>query len=76
MNNMADICRECELSQKVQQLEKSITDLIKAVNASNFCDTCSAELGNSACSECPWYQAMMNAIKLLVRGKRNERDTF
>ena len=27
MNNIADICRECELSQKVQQLEQAGTRL-------------------------------------------------
>ena len=31
MNNMAAICRECELSQKVQQLEAENAEL-KAIN--------------------------------------------
>ncbi len=67
MNNIADICRECELTQKVQQLEESIEGLIKAVNESNFCRTCSEEFGNLACSECPWHQAKVKAIRLLVK---------
>ena len=67
MNNMADICRECELSQKVQQLEDAIKGLIKAVNESNFCGACSEEFGNLACSECPWHQAKVKAIRLLVK---------
>ena len=65
--NPADICRECELSQKVQQLEEAIKDLIKAVNASNFCETCSEEFGDLACSECPWHQAKVKAIRLLAK---------
>ena len=65
--NPADICRECELSQKVQQLEKYIKELIKAVNESNFCETCSEEFGDLACSECPWHQAKIKAIRLLAK---------
>ena len=65
--NPADICRECELAQKVQQLEESIVGLIKAVNESNFCTTCSEEFGNLACSECPWHQAKVKAIRLLLK---------
>ena len=56
-----------ELLQKVQQLEESIEGLIKAVNESNFCSTCSEEFGNLACSECPWYQAKVKAIRLLTK---------
>ena len=67
MNNMADLCRECELAQKVQQLEESIEGLIKAVNESNFCSTCSEAFGNLACSECPWHQAKVKAIRLLLK---------
>ena len=67
MNNMADICRECELLQKVQQLEESIEGLIKAVNESNFCSTCSEEFGEFLCSGCPWYQAKVKAIRLLTK---------
>ena len=67
MSNPADICRECELSQKVQQLEEAIEGLIKAVNASNFCETCSEEFGDLACSECPWHQAKVKAIRLLAK---------
>ena len=66
MNNLADLCRECELSNRNRELKSAIEGLIKAVNASNFCDTCQEELGTLACSECPWYQAMMQAIRLLV----------
>ena len=65
--NPADICRECELLQKVQLLEESIEGLIKAVNESNFCETCSAEFGKLACSECPWHQAKEKAIRLLAK---------
>ena len=67
MNNPADICRECELPGKTRQLEEAIKDLIKAVNASNFCDTCSEEFGELACSECPWHQAKIKAIRLLAK---------
>ena len=66
MNNPADICRECELSGKTRELEEAIKELIIAINDSNFCTTCSDEFGTSACSECPWHQAMMHAIRLLV----------
>ena len=65
--NPADICRECELPGKTRQLEEAIKDLIKAVNASNFCDTCSEEFGDLACSECPWHQAKIKAIRLLAK---------
>ena len=65
--NPADICRECELPGKTRQLEEAIKDLIKAVNASNFCDTCSEEFGDLACSECPWHQAKIKAIRLLTK---------
>ena len=67
MSNPADLCRECELPGKTRQLEEAIKDLIKAVNASNFCDTCSEEFGDLACSECPWHQAKIKAIRLLAK---------
>ena len=70
MTLIDQICRlEVEnaiLKIKVQQLEESIEGLIKAVNESNFCSTCSEEFGNLACSECPWHQAKVKAIRLLV----------
>lgn len=56
-----------QLLRKVQQLEESIEGLIKAVNESNFCNTCSEEFGNLACSECPWHQAKVKAIRLLAK---------
>ena len=59
--------KELVLLQKVQLLEESIEGLIKAVNESNFCSTCSEELGNLACSECPWHQAKEKAIRLLAK---------
>ena len=63
----ADLCRECELPGKTRQLEEAIKDLIKAVNASNFCEICSEEFGDLACSECPWHQAKVKAIRLLTK---------
>ena len=70
MTLIDQICRlEVEnaiLKIKVQQLEESIEGLIKAVNESNFCSTCSEEFGNLACSECPWHQAKVKAIRLLL----------
>ena len=65
--NHADLCRKCELSGNARRLEEAIKDLIKAVNASNFCDTCSEEFGDLACSECPWHQAKEKAIRLLAK---------
>ena len=62
-----EINKNAELLQKVQLLEESIEGLIKAVNESNFCSTCSEELGNLACSECPWHQAKEKAIRLLAK---------
>ena len=64
------ICLEVEnaiLKIKVQHLEESIEGLIKAVNKSNFCSTCSEEFGNLACSEFPWHQAKVKAIRLLAK---------
>lgn len=67
MSNPADICRECELRQRIKELEEAIKELIIAINDSNFCTTCSDELGTSACSECPWHQAKVRAIRLLEK---------
>lgn len=67
MNNLADICRECELTSKTRELEEAIKELIIAINDSNFCTTCSDEFGTLACSECPWHQAKVRAIRLLAK---------
>ena len=71
MTLIDQICRlEVEnaiLKIKVQHLEESIEGLIKAVNESNFCSTCSEEFGNLACSECPWHQAKVKAVRLLAK---------
>jgi len=63
------------LLQKVQQLEKEnaelksiIKELISAIDEqSSFCTTCQDEFGTLACSECPWAQAKVKAIRLLVK---------
>jgi hypothetical protein len=67
MNNMADICRECELLQKVQQFEDAIKDLISAVNDLEVCPTCYKDSGEFLCSGCPWHQAKVKAIRLLAK---------
>ena len=65
--NPADLCRECELTQKVQQLEDAIKDLISAVNDLEVCPTCYKDSGEFLCSGCPWHQAKVKAIRLLVK---------
>ena len=66
MSNPADLCRECELAQKVQQLEDAIKDLISAVNDLEVCPTCYKDSGEFLCSGCPWHQAKVKAIRLLA----------
>ena len=66
-SNPADICRECELTQKVQQLEDAIKDLIDAVNDLEVCPTCYKDSGEFVCAGCPWHQAKVKAIRLLVK---------
>ena len=66
MTNPADLCRECELSQKVQHLEEAIKDLISAVNDLEVvCPTFYKDSGEFLCSGCPWHQAKVKAIRLL-----------
>lgn len=72
MTNPADICRECELPSKTRELEEAIKELIIAINDSNFCTTCSDEFGTLACSECPWHQAKVRAIRLLAKEEEAE----
>ena len=37
MTNPADMCRECEVRQRVKELEDAIYDLVSAVNYLEFC---------------------------------------
>ena len=61
-----------QLLQKVRELEEAIKELIIAINDSNFCTTCSEEFGTLACSECPWHQAKVRAIRLLAKEEEAE----
>ena len=67
MNNMADICRECELSSKTRELEEVIGELIDAVNDLSVCPDCHKDPGEFLCSGCPWHQAKVKAIRLLAK---------
>lgn len=61
-----------QLLQKVRELEEATKELIIAINDSNFCTTCSDEFGTLACSECPWHQAKVRAIRLLAKEEEAE----
>ena len=61
MTNPANICRECELSQKVQQFEAEnaelksiIKEMISTIDSSTLCRDCMDK--GVMCSECPWAQ--------------------
>ena len=65
--NPADICRECELESKARELEEVIGELIDAVNDLSVCPDCHEDSGEFLCSECPWHQAKVKAIRLLAK---------
>ena len=67
MNNLADLCRECEVRQRVKELEDAIYDLVSAVNYLELCSTCYKKSAEFICSECPWHQAKVKAIRLLAK---------
>ena len=71
MTLIDQICRlEVEnaiLKIKVQQLEEVIGELIDAVDYLSVCPDCHEESGEFFCSECPWHQAKVKAIRLLAK---------
>ena len=68
MSNIADICRECELTSKTRELEEVIGELIDAVNDLEVvCPTFYKDSGEFVCAGCPWHQAKVKAIRLLAK---------
>lgn len=72
MSNPADLCRECELLQKVQLLEKVIKELIFAIDDTELCLDCSTVSDEIVCETCPWHQAKVRAIRLLAKEEEAE----